>query len=161
MTEVNTWPLAHELLLELGVVLDDAVVDDGDVARTVEVGVGVDRLGRAVGGPARVADARTEARRSRCALHAQRRDRLGAFGGAARPPRLTRAHEGDARGVVAAVLQALESLEQRRQGVGGSYDPDDAAHGAQPTRGFFASKGEFTGEECQQPRTELVDEGAR
>ena len=60
-----------ELLLQLRVVLDDAVVDDGDVARTVQVRVGVDGLGRAVGRPAGVADARGEARGRVLALELQ------------------------------------------------------------------------------------------
>src|SRR5262249_7043589 len=49
--------LGLELALEGGVVFDDAVVDDGDLAVGAEVGVGVAVGGRAVGGPAGVADA--------------------------------------------------------------------------------------------------------
>ena len=45
----------RELGLEGEVVLDDAVVDDGDAV--VDVGVGVGVRGASVGGPARVADA--------------------------------------------------------------------------------------------------------
>ena len=108
VTEVKTVAPGLELApAARPVVLDDAVVDDGDVARAVEVRVGVDRLGGAVGGPAGVADAREEARRG-----AARTRRAG--------PRPTRcpaavrarqvspgAHEGHAGRVVAAVLQAL------------------------------------------------------
>ena len=49
--------LALELGAQRGEVLDDAVVDDGDPAGGVEVRVGVAVVGRAVGGPAGVADA--------------------------------------------------------------------------------------------------------
>ena len=49
--------LGLELPLEGGVVLDDAVVDDGDGAVAAEVRVGVAVGGGAVRGPARVADA--------------------------------------------------------------------------------------------------------
>ena len=49
-----------ELFLEFGVVLDDAVVDDRNIARAVEVRVGVHGFGRAVGRPTGVANARTE-----------------------------------------------------------------------------------------------------
>ena len=50
-------PLAAQPGLQGAVVLDDPVVNDGDLARVVEVGVGVDRIRLAVGRPARVADA--------------------------------------------------------------------------------------------------------
>ena len=48
---------ATELLAEGVVVLDAAVVDDGDAAGAVEVGVRVELGGSADGGPAGVADA--------------------------------------------------------------------------------------------------------
>ena len=47
----------EELFLEAVVILDDAVVDDGDFAGLVQVRVGIFVGGRAVGGPAGVADA--------------------------------------------------------------------------------------------------------
>ena len=54
----NSTPVGLELGAQRGEVLDDAVVDDGDLARGVAVRVGV-AVGRpAVGGPAGVADAR-------------------------------------------------------------------------------------------------------
>ncbi len=49
--------LAHQVLLELHVVFDDAVVDQGDPAVLADMGVGVDVIGLPVGGPAGVADA--------------------------------------------------------------------------------------------------------
>jgi hypothetical protein len=50
--------VGDEPLLELVVVLDDAVVDNDYVAGAVEVGVCVDFVGLAVGGPAGVSDAK-------------------------------------------------------------------------------------------------------
>ena len=47
---------AEEVGAQRFVVLDDAVVDDGDVARAVGVGMGVLERGPAVGGPAGVGD---------------------------------------------------------------------------------------------------------
>ena len=63
VAEVNVCPSASRLGLELEVVLDDPVVDEGEATGAVEVGVGV-VVGRvAVGGPAGVADRRVRAGR--------------------------------------------------------------------------------------------------
>ena len=60
--------LVGEELLEGGVVFDDAVVDQGDSAGVVGVGVGVDLGGRAVGGPAGVGHADAASRGNACPL---------------------------------------------------------------------------------------------
>ena len=93
------------------VVLNDAVVDQRD-ARVVragrEVRVGVVRGGRAVRGPAGVGDAGE-------ALQAGLVDLLFQVGharGAARALQLAIHVQGYAAGVVAAVFQALQALEQ-------------------------------------------------
>ena len=57
VSDAISMPSAASLARSSAGVLDDAVVDDGDVARGVGVGVGVAVGGLAVGGPARVADA--------------------------------------------------------------------------------------------------------
>ena len=49
--------VAQELLLDLHIVLNDAVVDQGNTAVLTDMGMGVDVVGLAVGGPAGVADA--------------------------------------------------------------------------------------------------------
>ena len=49
--------LLAELLLDDGGVLDDPVMDQGDVAVLRRVGMGVGLVGSAVGGPACVGDA--------------------------------------------------------------------------------------------------------
>ena len=50
--------LGHQAVLDLGVVLDDPVVDERELAAAVGVRVRVLVVGPAVGGPARMADAR-------------------------------------------------------------------------------------------------------
>ena len=54
---LNSWPCALQPLLEREEVLDDAVVDDDDVARAVAMRMGVVLVRLAVRGPARVAHA--------------------------------------------------------------------------------------------------------
>ena len=109
-------------------VLNDAVVDDGDAAGPVRVGV--DRRRAAVGRPARVADAA---------------DRGGRRGGRQRPAQVVElarglddvepagAHEGDAGGVVAAVLQAPQAVHEDGQGAlgrgRGADMADNSTHG--------------------------------
>ena len=54
---VNCEPLLTQFLPEREEVLDDPVVDHGDVTGRVRVGMGVEVGRRAMGGPAGVADA--------------------------------------------------------------------------------------------------------
>ena len=101
--------LVQQLLLELDVVFNDAVVDNGDFAALADVGVGVDIVRLAVGGPAGVADA-DRARQIR-ALVRQVAEHLQP------PARLlhaerTRAADGDARRVIAAVFQTPQTVQQ-------------------------------------------------
>src|ERR1039458_8592326 len=59
----------------------------------------------------------------------------------------------------AAILQARQAREQRRQRVGGSNDPDDAAHELKPTRGPGSPfSDELMHRESAQARDELVNE---
>ena len=57
VSERNSTPSASSLRAQVGGVVDDAVVDDGDLALGVQVRVGVHVGGGAVGGPAGVGDA--------------------------------------------------------------------------------------------------------
>ena len=103
----KTKPSAWSCLLEGGVVLDDAVVDDGDLAVAAEVRVGVGVGGAAVRGPARVADALDAGRRLLL-------EQLGQFGDAAgtlAEVQLRAGQGGQAGAVVAAVFQAA-AVEQ-------------------------------------------------
>ena len=118
VSERNVWPVGAQPLLELEVVLDDAVVDDHHVPG-IGVRVGV-LLGRAaVGGPARVADADACPSSGR-----SRRTPSRIFdpaGGAPHVERRRRRDHGDAGRVVAAVLEPLEPVD------------DDAAASCPPT----------------------------
>src|SRR5262249_31149798 len=114
-----------ELAPELGVVLDDPVVDDRDPFRAVDVGVGVD-LGRAsVGRPPRVRDPDVAGERALGDRRLEGRDladRLAQLDPAA-------VERGDSRGVVAAVFEAPERRDEDGQGHATTGVTDDPAHG--------------------------------
>src|SRR6185436_10030427 len=107
------------------VVLDDAVVHHRDPAADVRVGVALG--GRAVRGPAGVADADG-------ALQADREARQ--LGDAAGTPDSfqTAIDDGDAGRVVAAVLQPPQPFDQDRDDVTPRYRGDDSAHAGFPCR---------------------------
>jgi hypothetical protein len=116
--------LGREEFLDAGVVLDDAVVDQGDflVAADVRVGVGVGHA--AVGGPARVADPCGPGKFLG----------RGGLDQSFHPARFLGQLEvgavlgGDTGGVIAAVLEALQSLENDGRGLLFADISDDAAH---------------------------------
>ena len=102
--EVNVCPLATKPACSSSVVLDDPVVDEGEAAGAVGVGVGV-LLGRvAVGGPAGVPDGRVRADAGAPAVRWRARSpgqgcrrRGPAWPGLAGPPDGAVGHHGDAR----------------------------------------------------------------
>jgi hypothetical protein len=106
-----------QLGLELDVVFDDAIVHDGDVPRDVRVGVVFARL--AVGGPARVADARR-------AVDGRTREGVAEGRELARGAQDVKVRHaivhGHAGAVIAAVLQPPKALQQ-----------DGGAHSSVPT----------------------------
>ena len=116
--------LRLELVLQLEIVLDDAVVHDDDAAGAVAVRVRV-LFGRpAVGGPARVADAVEPVDRfvvdgvlevDELARRAAQLDAL-------------RADQRDAGGVVAAVFHAPQPVDQHRDDRLRADVSDDSAH---------------------------------
>ena len=119
--------VAEELGLQLGEVLDDAVVDDGELVIIGQVRVGI-RVGRAaVGGPTGVADAR------RAVRHGVGFQIIAQDGELARA--LAHVHvarvidDGDPGGVVAAVFQTRETLEEDLLAGASSDISDDSAHG--------------------------------
>ena len=120
---------------ELLGVLDDAVVHDRDVTLGVQVRVRVDLVGLAVRGPAGVADADV-------GLHlvvdpvAQVLDAARGLGDL----KLAPVHHRDASGVVAAVLQPVQTFQQHRHGLPAADVSDDSAHGASPSRPFPVSR---------------------
>ncbi len=118
-------PLAEEALLDLQVVLENPVVNHDQLARAVGVGMGVFLGGPAVRGPPRVADPE---RAGDGPLAQNPFEQLDAPG---RAPdvQLAAVQDGHARGVVAAVLQALQPLDDDLDGTLVTHVPDDPAHG--------------------------------
>ena len=112
-------------------VLDDAVVDDRDIAGAVDVGMGVEVVGPAVGRPAGVGEADRRLGRG----VEQRGAQVGQLARALLHEQLARCRdEGDAGRVIAAVLEAREALEQDGRRVARPDVSDDAAHAAQGSR---------------------------
>ena len=113
--------LRDQLVLDGLVVLDDAVVNDGDaVAGQVRMRI---RLGdAAVRGPARVGDAEPASQRRLRELLLELRDLAD---GAAQTERVVRLHHGNACRVIAAILEPAQTLDQDGHDVAlgdGSYD---------------------------------------
>ena len=120
--------LGPEPLLERPVVLDDAVVDEGDRAAAVGVRVGVVLARPAVGRPAGVPDAAGAGERMEA-------DLLGQVADLALdppPPDPVAVEDGDAGRVVAAVLEPPQSLDEVGHRVPGADAADDAAHVSSP-----------------------------
>jgi len=100
--------LGNQLFLERKIVFDDAIVDDDDLAGAVAMRVGVLLSGTAVGGPAGVSDAIGAVER----LDPDDFFKIAQFAlGAAHLQAGSIAGDGDARGVVAAVLELSEAFD--------------------------------------------------
>ena len=103
---------ALQLLAQLGEVLDDAVVDDGDATVAAGVGMGVDNGRLAVGSPAGMADAAGSVAVDVGKLAFQARN-LAHAADDVEVSRGTLAHlERDARGVIAAIFHTLKARDQ-------------------------------------------------
>ena len=115
----------EEAVAEVPEVLDDAVVDDRDVAGAVHVGMGVAVVGPAMGRPAGVGEADGGLRR-----HVEQcRAQVGELARALLHEHLARrGHERDARRVIAPVLQPCEPVEQDGRRVPRPDVSDDATH---------------------------------
>ncbi len=105
--------VGQQFRLELRIVLDDAVVDDGQSARIGEVRVGVLVGGAAVGGPAGVADAGQGPRQRR---GGEFLDQVGQFAGLLAGFDARRREHRHAGGVVSAVFEAPEALHDDVEG---------------------------------------------
>ncbi|MNN37217.1 hypothetical protein D3C81_1511520 [compost metagenome] len=120
-----------QFLAQRLVVLDDAVMHQRDgLAR--QVGVGVDGIGLAMGGPARVPHAGEAGQARSLRLRIQ----VGhARHGAGALDRIV-AHDGDAARVIAAVFQAAQPLDQDRNDIARGNRADDATHLVNPPFGL-------------------------
>ena len=119
-------PLALEKVLQLGVVLNDAVVDHGDPAAAADLGVGVDVRRGPVGGPAGVAHSHLAGHRPPAVQHFVQDGQPplclvdGESGGG-----IIHRHAG---GVVAPVLQLAQALQQKGGRLLVSNVSNDTAH---------------------------------
>ena len=122
---MNLWPSSMSLLFRLTIVLDDAVVDDDDLAGAVAMRVGVFFGGTAVGGPAGVADAIGAVER----LQADDLFQVAQLAfGAAHLQALAVAGHRDAGRVVAAIFQAPQAVDDDRHNPLLANVSNNAAH---------------------------------
>ena len=138
--------LGREPVLDLGVVLDDAVVDQRELAAAVGVRVRVRVVRAAMRRPSRVGDPGMTCRRVAVEVIGQ----VGQLAGLLLDEELAGAGQhGDAGRVVAAVLEAPQALEQDRGGITRPDVPDDAAH-------MPSSRKAGSVQSCRGERRELV-----
>jgi len=114
-----------QLVAQLAEVLDDAVVDDGDPAGAVAVGMGVEVARSTVRGPAGVAEPDSRAGRAAGEGVRQNGDLAGPL---LHEQVAVLGHEGDAGGVVAAILQTAETVQQDGSGIARPGVSDNSAH---------------------------------
>jgi hypothetical protein len=118
-------PAGDQLVAERPEVLDDAVVDDGDAARAIAVGVGVQIARPTVSGPTRVAQAHAGAWRPAT----ERIGENGYLAGALLNEQIaTLGDKSDAGGIVAPVLEAAQPVQQNWSRVSRSGVSDNSAH---------------------------------
>ncbi len=110
-----------EFGFELGVVFDNAVVHDSEAAADVRVGVALG--GHAVGRPAGVGNAEVGA----VALGLG--GEFGDTADGAQAGQALLAADGQAGGVVAAILKLVEPLDEDRDDVAMGHRRDDSTHG--------------------------------
>ena len=115
-----------QVLLQLQIVLDNAVVDQGDLAVLADMGVGVGVVGLAVGGPAGMANAQSALQIGAAVDHVGEHleTALGLFHLEAAGLRAHR-HAG---GVVAPVLHPGKALQQDRGGRLPAHKSNNSAH---------------------------------
>ena len=120
-------PLPLEKRLQLGVVLDDAVVHHGDLAAAADLGVGIHVRGRAVGGPPGVAHAHGAGHRRARVQHVAEdlEPALGLMDGELFRPPVVHRHAG---GVVAPVLQLAQSVQQNGGRLAAAHVSDNTTH---------------------------------
>ncbi len=115
-----------KLVFQLDVIFDDAVVHHDDFAGAIAMRMGIFLGGAAVRGPARVSDAVDAFERS----DADRLFEIAQFSRRAADFQLAVvAHDGDAGGVVSAVFEAPEPVQDQRHNALRADIADDSAHG--------------------------------
>ena len=144
-------PPADEVVLQVQVVLDNAVVHHGELAPVADLGVGVDVRRRAVGGPPGVADAH-HAGQGLAPFQNAVQDAQPPLGLHHVKPRVV-VHSHPS-GVIPPVFQLLQAREQN----GGSFLPTDITNDAAHTNLSFLSgarprKTEGPAAVCRQQRT--------
>jgi len=127
--------LRDQFALQFGEVLDDPVVHDCHPAR--DLGVGVAGGGRAVGGPAGMADAGETGQRL-CAQGVLQGADLAGRAAPVQPASLDGRH---ARRIIAAVFQPPQAVDQPLRDRGLADDANDAAHFATTSARLGAGKG--------------------
>ena len=116
--------------LQGGGILNDAIVHHGDLAVLARVRVRILFGWRTVGGPAGVRDTHRTLRR----ILRDRRFEPGDLARRAARFHAFAVHDGDARRVVATILEALEPFEQHGGGDAITNVADDSAHGRSRSR---------------------------
>src|ERR1700751_2073039 len=111
-----------ELDAQLAKILDDAVVDDGNIVGRMRMRVALSRL--AMRGPAGMAD--TDIARER--IGAQTRLEVFQFAFGATALQAIAFQRRDAGGIVTAIFQALERIDQLLGNRPASQNADDPAH---------------------------------
>ena len=117
--------LLHQLRPQQGVVFNDAVVDNGEQAVFTDLRVCVDVVGLPVGSPAGVSHAQRTGHGA--ALLRQIGQRLQTALGLADAQPLRAAH-GHAGGVVAAILQTAQAVQQDGGRLLGAHITHDSTH---------------------------------
>ena len=145
----NLWPLCLQLFAQLAEILDDAVVHDCDAIRRMWMRVRL--VGHAMRRPARVADAGAN---PSAACRASTLSRPESLPGARRRSMCPFTKRRDAGGVVAAILEPLQRLQDHRRGVLLPDDADNTAHGPTLLR-FRSFLGLLARTELRRPTGDL------
>src|SRR6266700_3550093 len=122
-------PFIGQLLAQFGVVFDDAVVDNGENAGTIGMGMGVGVVRPTMRGPACMSYTQRTAGGTRVVLYFS--GKIGNFTGATTQFEIAIGGEnGDACGVVAAIFEFAQSFKQYGSNVGalGADVANDTAH---------------------------------
>ena len=134
-------PLRLQLLPQAAVVLDDAVLHHRQTARAIEVGVGVALLRLAVGGPAGMADAAL----ARGSLGLKAGSEIDKFALCLEAMEASPINRGNTGGVVAAIFQLAQTLQQLGSRLPRSNQGNNAAHRPGPARSATKKPGEGPG----------------